>query len=46
MDTMVDSLFRLFGAENALVARLRNSGLNLADRLPVIKNMLTRQAMQ
>lgn len=46
MDTMVDSLFRLFGAENALAARLRNSGLNLADRLPVIKNMLMRQAMQ
>ncbi len=46
MDTMVDSLFRLFGAENALAARLRNAGLNLTDRLPVIKNMLMRQAMQ
>jgi ubiquinone biosynthesis UbiH/UbiF/VisC/COQ6 family hydroxylase len=46
MDTMVDTLFRLFGAENALAARLRNAGLNLTDRLPVIKNMLMRQAMQ
>jgi ubiquinone biosynthesis UbiH/UbiF/VisC/COQ6 family hydroxylase len=45
MDTMVDSLFRLFGAENRLAARLRNAGLNLTDRLPVVKNMLMRQAM-
>lgn len=46
MDTMVDSLFRLFGAESALVARLRNAGLNFTDRLPVVKNMLIRQAMR
>jgi ubiquinone biosynthesis UbiH/UbiF/VisC/COQ6 family hydroxylase len=46
MDTMVDALFRLFGADSAAAARLRNAGLNLADRLPVIKNMLMRQAMQ
>ena len=46
MDTMVDSLFRLFAAESTLAARLRNAGLNLTDRLPVIKNMLMRQAMQ
>jgi ubiquinone biosynthesis UbiH/UbiF/VisC/COQ6 family hydroxylase len=45
MDTMVDSLFRLFGAESALAARLRNAGLNLTDRLPVVKNILMRQAM-
>jgi 2-polyprenyl-6-methoxyphenol hydroxylase-like FAD-dependent oxidoreductase len=45
MDTMVDSLFRLFGAEGALTVRLRNAGLNLTNRLPVIKNMLMRQAM-
>jgi 2-polyprenyl-6-methoxyphenol hydroxylase-like FAD-dependent oxidoreductase len=45
MDTMVDTLFRLFGAENQLAARLRNTGLNLTDRLPVVKNMLMRQAM-
>ena len=46
MDTMVDALFRMFGAEAPLIARLRNAGLNLTDRLPVIKNMLMRQAMQ
>jgi len=45
MDTMVDSLFRLFGADSRLAARLRNAGLNLTDRLPVVKNMLMRQAM-
>jgi ubiquinone biosynthesis UbiH/UbiF/VisC/COQ6 family hydroxylase len=45
MDIMVDSLFRLFGAEHAFAARLRNAGLNLTDRLPVLKNMLMRQAM-
>jgi ubiquinone biosynthesis UbiH/UbiF/VisC/COQ6 family hydroxylase len=45
MDTMVDSLFRLFGADSPLAARLRNAGLNLTDRLPVVKNMLMRQAM-
>jgi ubiquinone biosynthesis UbiH/UbiF/VisC/COQ6 family hydroxylase len=45
MDTMVDSLFRLFGAEHRVAGWLRNAGLNLADRLPVVKNMLIRQAM-
>jgi len=45
MDTMVDTLFRLFGAESRLAARLRNAGLNLTDRLPVVKNMLMRHAM-
>jgi ubiquinone biosynthesis UbiH/UbiF/VisC/COQ6 family hydroxylase len=45
MDTMVDALFRLFGAEDRFAARLRNAGLNLTDRLPVVKNMLMRQAM-
>jgi ubiquinone biosynthesis UbiH/UbiF/VisC/COQ6 family hydroxylase len=46
MDTMVDSLFRLFGADGAAAARLRNAGLNLTDRLPVVKNLLIRQAMR
>ena len=45
MDAMVDGLHRLFGAQGAVAARLRNSGLNLADRLPVLKNILIRQAM-
>ena len=45
VDTMVDTLFRTFGAESPLMTRLRNTGLNLTDRLPVIKNMLMRYAM-
>jgi 2-polyprenyl-6-methoxyphenol hydroxylase-like FAD-dependent oxidoreductase len=28
-----------------LPERLRNAGLNLTDRLPVVKNMLIRRAM-
>jgi 2-polyprenyl-6-methoxyphenol hydroxylase-like FAD-dependent oxidoreductase len=42
---MVDTLFRLFGAESDFLAALRNAGLNLTDRLPVVKNMLIRQAI-
>jgi len=45
MDAMVGGLFTLFNTNNAFVSRLRNSGLNLTDRLPVVKNMLIRQAM-
>jgi 2-polyprenylphenol 6-hydroxylase len=45
MDIMVDGLFRLFAAHNGGVARLRNAGLNLANALPVLKNILMRQAM-
>jgi ubiquinone biosynthesis UbiH/UbiF/VisC/COQ6 family hydroxylase len=45
VDTMVDSLFRTFGAPGRLAARARNIGLNLTDRLPVLKNMLMRYAM-
>ena len=45
VDTMVDSLFRTFGAPGGLAARARNAGLNLTDRLPVVKNMLMRYAM-
>ena len=45
MDSMVDGLYRLFGAQGRVAARLRNSGLNLTDRLPVLKNILIRQAM-
>jgi 2-polyprenylphenol 6-hydroxylase len=45
MEAVVEGLFRLFGAENAAVAKLRNTGLNLADSLPVLKNILMRQAM-
>jgi len=45
MDTMIDTLFRLFGAQHAALARVRNAGLNLTDRLPVLKNLLMRHAM-
>jgi len=45
MRATVHGLFRLFDAKGALAARLRNAGLNLTDRLPVIKNLLMRQAM-
>jgi ubiquinone biosynthesis UbiH/UbiF/VisC/COQ6 family hydroxylase len=45
MRTAVHGLFRLFDARGAGVARLRNAGLNLADRVPVLKNLLMRHAM-
>ena len=45
MDFMVDGLYRLFGAQAEGLARLRNAGLNLTDRLPVVKNVLVRRAM-
>jgi ubiquinone biosynthesis UbiH/UbiF/VisC/COQ6 family hydroxylase len=45
MDTVVSGLFALYGARNSMIARLRNAGLNLTDRLPVLKNVLMRQAM-
>jgi len=35
----------LFDARGSGVARLRNAGLNLADRVPVLKNLLMRHAM-
>jgi len=45
MQATVHGLHRLFGAQAAPLAWLRNAGLNLTDRLPVIKNLLIRQAM-
>ena len=45
MDAMVDGLYKLFGTHNRLAGRLRNAGLNLTDRLPVLKNLLIRQAL-
>jgi ubiquinone biosynthesis UbiH/UbiF/VisC/COQ6 family hydroxylase len=46
MDAVVDGLHGLFGAPNALIARARNAGLNLVERMPVVKNVLMRQAMR
>jgi 2-polyprenyl-6-methoxyphenol hydroxylase-like FAD-dependent oxidoreductase len=45
MDVLIDGLFSLFSAGNPLVLRLRNAGLNLTDRIAVLKNILVRQAM-
>jgi 2-octaprenylphenol hydroxylase len=45
MDTVVSGLYALYGARGALAGRMRNAGLNLTDRLPVLKNLLMRQAM-
>lgn len=45
MDATVDGLYRLFGARARPWPILRNAGLNLTDRLPVLKNLLIRQAM-
>jgi 2-polyprenylphenol 6-hydroxylase len=43
MDTVISGLFALYGTGR--LARLRGAGLNLTDRLPVLKNLLMRQAM-
>ncbi len=45
MRATVHGLFRLFDAPGPGFSRLRNAGLNLADRLPVLKNLLMRHAM-
>ena len=45
MDATVHGLFRLFASEARAVSLLRNAGLNLTDRIPVLKNILMRQAM-
>ena len=45
MNAVVDGLFRVFGSGGERWSRLRNAGLNLTDRLPVLKNLLIRQAM-
>jgi ubiquinone biosynthesis UbiH/UbiF/VisC/COQ6 family hydroxylase len=45
MDSMVDGLYTLFASQGGAAARLRNSGLRLVERLPMLKNLLVRQAM-
>jgi 2-polyprenylphenol 6-hydroxylase len=45
MDATVHRLYKLFCAPARPAAVLRNAGLNLTNRLPVIKNLLIRQAM-
>ena len=45
MDAVISGLFALYGVRNRGIGRLRNAGLNLTDRVPVLKNILIRQAM-
>ena len=45
MDSVISGLFALYGARNTAMGHMRNAGLNLTDRLPVLKNILMRQAM-
>lgn len=46
LQSVTHGLQRLFGASDALApAVLRNFGMNLFDRLPVIKDALARYAM-
>jgi 2-octaprenylphenol hydroxylase len=45
MQAGIDGLQRLFSAHGAAAAFVRNRGLNLVDRLPVVKNIIARQAM-
>lgn len=45
MRATVHGLYWLFDAKSAAIARLRNAGLNLTDRVPLIKNILMRHAM-
>jgi ubiquinone biosynthesis UbiH/UbiF/VisC/COQ6 family hydroxylase len=45
MRTVTHGLADLFGLPGAIPSRLRNLGLNLTHRLPVIKNLLVRQAV-
>ena len=45
MRATIHGLFVLFGAEEQVFGPLRNAGLNLVDRLPVLKNVLIRHAM-
>jgi 2-polyprenylphenol 6-hydroxylase len=45
MDATVHGLYRLFAAKGGAVSLLRNAGLNLTDRVTVLKNILMRQAM-
>jgi ubiquinone biosynthesis UbiH/UbiF/VisC/COQ6 family hydroxylase len=45
MRATVHGLFRLFDAPGPAAARLRNAGLALTHRLPIVKNHLIRHAM-
>ena len=44
MKAATDGLVRLFSSPSAVVARLRNTGMNLFDRVPLLKTVATRHA--
>ncbi|MBI5108414.1 MAG: UbiH/UbiF family hydroxylase [Rhodocyclales bacterium] len=45
LQTLTDSLHDLFGPSADSLKRLRNLGLNLTNRLPVVKDLLVRYAL-
>lgn len=45
MQLTTDALQRLFNNDDARLAKLRNLGLRMVDRQPVLKNLLVRQAV-
>jgi 2-polyprenylphenol 6-hydroxylase len=45
MRQVTDGLQHLFGARSRIISAIRNAGLNFTDRLPVLKNLLVRQAL-
>jgi ubiquinone biosynthesis UbiH/UbiF/VisC/COQ6 family hydroxylase len=45
LQSVTDGLQRLFGAPSAPLAALRNAGLNLTGRLPVLRDALVRYAI-
>lgn len=45
MRSVTHGLVGLFGRPGAIPSRIRNVGLNLTDRLPVVKNLLVRHAV-
>lgn len=45
MRSVTHGLVGLFGQPGAIPSRIRNVGLNLTDRLPVLKNLLVRHAV-
>lgn len=45
MMVAMDGFKNLFGSELGLVRALRNSGMNLVNNLPVVKNTVIKQAM-
>ena len=45
MQLTCDSLFKLFHTRDPLLGWLRNTGLSLTQRLPLVKRQLARQAI-